>query len=130
MGGNDQVGRSGRGIALGPASLLPRHVQLSIRLLVPPHSALIEAPDAGEWLGELDAANFTYRWRHPDAGMDALCVEVSNVVAEAETRGEPARLTHRRIRSLAYAAAGRDEPAPMIAPLRLAVPTVSEDWFC
>jgi radical SAM superfamily enzyme YgiQ (UPF0313 family) len=105
-------------------------VQLSIRLLAPPHSALTTAPDAGEWLGELDSANFTYRWRHPDPAMDALCVDVSNVVAEAEARQEPARITHRRIRSLAYAAAGRAEPAPVIAPLRLAVPTMSEDWFC
>jgi radical SAM superfamily enzyme YgiQ (UPF0313 family) len=105
-------------------------VQLSIRLLAPPHSALIEAPDAGEWLGELDAANFTYRWRHPDPAMDALCVDVSNVVAEAEARQEPAGITHRRIRSLAYAAAGRVEPEPLIAPRRRAAPRMSEDWFC
>ncbi len=105
-------------------------VQLSIRLLVPPHSALATAPDARDWLGELDAANFTYRWRHPDPGMDALCMDVSNVVAEAEALQEPARVTHQRIRSLAYAAAGRHEPAPMIAPLRRAAPRMSEDWFC
>jgi radical SAM superfamily enzyme YgiQ (UPF0313 family) len=105
-------------------------VQLSIRLLVPPHSALIESPDAGEWLGELDAPNFTYRWRHPDPGMDTLCVDISTVVAEAEARQEPARLTHRRIRSLAYAAVGREEPAPRIAPRRRAVPSMSENWFC
>jgi radical SAM superfamily enzyme YgiQ (UPF0313 family) len=106
-------------------------VQLSIRLLVPPHSALLDAPDAAEWLGPLDAPNFTYRWRHPDPGMDALCVAVSNVVAEAEAIGEPAVVVHARIRALAYAAAGRElpEPVPLVRQRR-AVPALSEDWFC
>ncbi|MEP7357626.1 MAG: CUAEP/CCAEP-tail radical SAM protein [Anaerolineales bacterium] len=110
------------------ASIAP--VQLSIRLLVPPHSALIETPDATEWLGELDAPNFTYRWRHPDAGMDALWVEVSNVVTEAEARGEAAEATHGRIRALAYAAVGRALPAPKLVRERRQVPQMSEDWFC
>lgn len=39
-------------------------VQLSIRLLIPPSSALLDDPDAAAWLGPLDAANFTYTWRN------------------------------------------------------------------
>jgi radical SAM superfamily enzyme YgiQ (UPF0313 family) len=109
-----------------------RPVQMSVRLLVPPHSALAEAPDAGEWLGELDAANFGYRWQHPDPRMDELHAAVSALVSEAEARGEAAHATHARIRALAYAAAGLDEPAaiPITAPPRRNVPRLTEDWFC
>ena len=105
-------------------------VQLSIRLLVPPGSALIDTPDAANWLGELDAPNFTYRWRHPDPGMDALWEAVSDAVAEAEARAEPPAATHARIRALAYAAAGREAPAALWVRPRRAAPQMSEDWFC
>jgi hypothetical protein len=109
-----------------------RPVQMSVRLLVPPHSVLAEAPGEGHWLGQLEAANFSYRWQHPDARMDDLHAAVSALVAGAEARGEPAGETHAHIRSLAYAAAGRAAPAanarqPRNTPT---VPRLAEDWFC
>jgi radical SAM superfamily enzyme YgiQ (UPF0313 family) len=109
-----------------------RPVQMSVRLLVPPHSVLAEAPDAGEWLGPLEAANFGYAWRHPDPRMDDLHVAVSALVAGAEARGEPARATHAQIAALAYAAAGRQPPPPlpMMATPSPIVPRLTEDWFC
>lgn len=36
-------------------------VQLAIRLLVPPHSALLADPDAASWVGSLDGEAFTHR---------------------------------------------------------------------
>src|SRR5207248_8842585 len=45
-------------------------VHLSIRLLVPPSSALLDTVESREWLGELDASSYTYRWQHPDPHMD------------------------------------------------------------
>jgi radical SAM superfamily enzyme YgiQ (UPF0313 family) len=109
-----------------------RPVQMSVRLLVPPHSALAEAPDAGEWLGELDAANFSYRWQHADPRMDELHAAVVALVFDAEARGEQAHATHARIRALAYAAAGQEQPAaiPIPAPGPRNVPRLTEDWFC
>jgi radical SAM superfamily enzyme YgiQ (UPF0313 family) len=105
-------------------------VQLSIRLLLPPGSPLVHAPDAAEWLGELDAANFTYRWTHPDLRMEALSARVAARVAEADACGEPAEVTFESIRALAYAAAGRPVPPPIRAPLRPAPPRLTENWFC
>ena len=54
-------------------------VQLSIRMLVPPGSALLTGSDAHSWQGTLDAANFSYRWQHPDARMDALQRQVAQI---------------------------------------------------
>src|SRR5438874_1763861 len=55
-------------------------VHFSIRLLVPPGSALLGRPDTRDWLGPLDAANFTYTWAHPDPRLDALQREVAALV--------------------------------------------------
>ena len=105
---------------------------MSVRLLVPPHSALAEAPDAREWLGELDAASFSDRWQHVDPRMDELHAAVAGLVSDAEARGEPAHATHARIRALACAAAGREQPAAFSipAPEPRTVPRLTEDWFC
>jgi len=59
-------------------------VHFSIRLLVPPGSTLLDTVDSPQWLGELDSAAFTYRWRHPDSRMDALYEKVAALVERAE----------------------------------------------
>jgi len=108
-------------------------VQLSIRLLLPPRSPLLRVPDAPAWLGELDAAGFTYRWHHPDPRLDELHALVAGRVAAGEASGEPAEITHAAVRDLAYAMAGRAAPegplAPRAAPRR-PPPRLTENWFC
>src|SRR5579863_1003130 len=59
-------------------------VHFSIRLLIPPGSALLSSPDSQQWLGELDATAFTYRWHHPDPRMDELQRNVASLVEQAE----------------------------------------------
>ena len=104
-------------------------VQLSIRLLLPPRSLLLQAPDAAEWLGELDSAAFTYRWRHPDPRMEALCAQVAARVSSGEAAGEPGASTHAAVRALAYTIAGRPEPeVPTVT--RRPPPRLTENWFC
>ncbi len=103
-------------------------VQLSIRLLVPPHSALLGEPGTETWLGSLDATNFTYRWTHPDPCMDTLQREVARV---AETSGNDPFAAFAAVEQLAYAYAGRPAPFPKPAPFSLArPPRLTEDWFC
>jgi radical SAM superfamily enzyme YgiQ (UPF0313 family) len=106
-------------------------VQWTIRLLLPPRSPLLQAPDATEWLGDLDPAGFTYRWRHPDPRMDALYDQVAERVAAADAAGEPAAMTHAAVRALAHAAAGRPVPPPgETAAQRRPPPRLTENWFC
>jgi len=106
-------------------------VQLSIRLLVPPNSALLDHADAHEWVGELDRENFTYRWQHPDPCMDELQQRVARL---AEAAGEGSSSPYRvfaEVERLAYGMAGK--PAPQWqAPLTpdLPPPRLTEDWFC
>ena len=105
-------------------------VQLSIRLLLPPRSPLLQAPDAASWLGDLDAPGFSYRWRHPDPRMDTLQSQVAARVAAGEAAGETAAQTHAAVRALAYAVAGRPEPALDRPAVRRPPPRLTENWFC
>lgn len=106
-------------------------VQLSIRLLVPPGSALLEEPDTAEWLGELDPENFVHRWRHPDPRMDALYEHVAARVEEGESADQPAEETWEAVRSLAFAAAFRPLPDEAMPPaFRPEPPRLTEHWFC
>jgi len=105
-------------------------VQLSIRLLLPPGSPLVNAPDAAAWLGELEPEAFTYRWTHPDPRLDALHAQVAARVAEATACGEPAEAIFESVRRLAYAAAGQTPPAGAAVPMRPPPPRLTENWFC
>lgn len=103
-------------------------IQLAIRLLVPPGSALLSTHNSQSWLGELDATNFTYRWQHPDPRMDELH---EAVLALAEDGHDDPFALFAAIERLAYNLAGRPvldwlpPPLPTVAPPRL-----SENWYC
>ncbi|MEM7113818.1 MAG: CUAEP/CCAEP-tail radical SAM protein [Chloroflexota bacterium] len=103
-------------------------VQLSIRLLVPPGSAFLQEPNAHMWLGSLNAANFTYRWQHPDPRMDELQEAVTSLAEQASSNP---LATFAAIERLAYNLAKRPilnwlpPPLPHITPPRL-----TENWYC
>jgi len=106
-------------------------VQLAIRLLVPPRSALLSEPDAAAWVGPLDPEAFTHRWAHPDPRMDVLYGRVASCVEAAEDAGEDPRLTWDAVRALAYAAAGRAMPDEAMPPAYIPdPPRLTEHWFC
>ena len=106
-------------------------VQLAIRLLVPPHSALLADPDAASWVGPLDPEAFTHRWTHPDPRMDALHERVASCVEAAEDAGDDPRATWDAVRALAYEAAGRPLPDEALPPeFRPDPPRLTEHWFC
>ncbi len=107
-------------------------VHLSIRLLVPPGSALLDRPETAAWLGPLDEAAFTYRWTHADPRVDALQRAVAAVVEHAEMQEQEAYETFRQISMLAHAMAGAPpgESAPKPHSSRKPPPRLSESWFC
>lgn len=125
-------------------------VQLSIRMLVPPESALLADEDASEWRGTLDAANFTYRWLHPDPRMDQLQLQIARIAelagqAEAENASaaggsianaaaghptHPHAIFH-RIECAAHEIAGRRPPdTPTLSSYIPRPPRLTEHWFC
>lgn len=107
-------------------------VQYTIRLLVPPGSALLDQPDTARWLGPLDAEAFTYRWKHPDPRMDDLHREVSALVERATRGGWLTERTFEAIKMLAFEAAGQpDAVASLTVPaLNAPPPRLTESWFC
>jgi radical SAM superfamily enzyme YgiQ (UPF0313 family) len=106
-------------------------VHFSIRLLIPPGSAILDAPDRDEWLGELDAPNFSYRWRHPDPKMDLLQRKVAKLAEKAAMRQAPHRETFADIWRLAHEIS--EEGAPPVPEARFSrpePPRLTEHWFC
>jgi len=107
-------------------------VQLTIRLLIPPGSALLSRSAIRPFLGELDAAGLTYRWTHPDPRMDDVQRDVTALVAARAAADEDPAVTLERLRSLAAERAGR----PVVAGVRLPPPErpiparLTEPWFC
>jgi len=107
-------------------------VQLAIRLLLPPGSSLLAGESIQPYLGELDAAGFSYRWCHPDPRMDLLAEQAAARVEAGALKGEPVSETFAAVRGLARRAAGLPPhvnaggPAAPVAPS----PRLSESWFC
>jgi radical SAM superfamily enzyme YgiQ (UPF0313 family) len=104
-------------------------VQYTIRLLVPPGSYLLDRPALKPHLGPLDQASFSYRWTHPDAGMDKLQREVSGLVEKDTQLGIDPAWTFCRVKALTE---GKDPAAvlPLLPPVRCRAPRLSEPWFC
>ncbi len=98
-------------------------VQLALRLLIPPHSRLLESNRGAPWLERLEPAEFQWRWHHPDPGMDVLQTQVERLVADKpDWSGE--RL-FRQVRALA-----EDMSERPLGPQLPPPPRLTEDWFC
>jgi len=111
---------------------LVRHVpavQLAVRLLVPPGSALLGGKARPSWLGPRDDEALGYPWRHPDERMDALHAEVSALAERAEATGRDELESFEAVRESARMRAGQPAAAPL-GPQRAAPPRLSEAWFC
>lgn len=106
-------------------------VQLSVRLLVPPGSLLLDA-DTRPDFGELDAAALSHVWTHPDPRVDQLQREIARIVEAAAASAEPTDATFAQIRACVYAACGRPEAPSARAPrpTRAPAPRLTEPWFC
>lgn len=108
-------------------------VHFSIRLLVPPGSALLDTPDSRQWLGELDSASYTYCWRHPDPRMDELQCNVAAVVEQTEQAQASAIETFFHIKALALATHGQGLCIPHAIQdygTAKVLPHLTETWFC
>jgi radical SAM superfamily enzyme YgiQ (UPF0313 family) len=110
-------------------------VQYTIRLLVPPGSALLDLPAMRQHLGPLDPAALTYAWSHPDPRVDRLQRAVAAQVTAAETQGKDAAATFAVVKQLALEAAGRRAEAasgPRVGSHRRRArpPRLTEAWFC
>lgn len=108
-------------------------VHLSIRLLVPPGSALLAQEESQRWLRDLDAENYTYRWQHPDPRMDELHERVSAIVAQGENCQADSSETFFKVKAQTLAMLGQDfSPSQALSAYgpRDVLPHLTESWFC
>ncbi len=103
-------------------------VQYSIRLLVPPNSALIENNETRKWFGPLKPEEFVHEWMHADERMDQLQLSTAII---AEMAGGSYLKGFLQIEKEAYKVAGRSMPdfKPVVTS-RIKPPRLTEDWFC
>lgn len=103
-------------------------VQLSIRLLIPPGSLLLDNP--GLALDGLDEAGLTWRWHHADKRMDSLQRRVAAAVEAGVSRHDDPAEIFAVVKALALAAAGRQH-VHVARPFSTArSPHLTESWFC
>jgi radical SAM superfamily enzyme YgiQ (UPF0313 family) len=100
-------------------------VQYTLRLLIPPGSAVLEGGEPRPWLGRLEPEQFGWSWTHPDPRVDDLWRASAEVAkADAEANSDPLD-TFGKLRALA-------DPEPRGVPRRRrrSVPRLTEPWFC
>jgi hypothetical protein len=108
-------------------------VQLTIRLLVPAGSRLLELPEARAAIGEFDEDALSYRWVHPDPRVDSLQRELESTVARAVTAKEDRRTIFGRAWEMTYRAmqiGPRRLPDVPPGRPRVTIPYLTEPWYC
>ncbi len=106
-------------------------VQLSIRLLVPDGSLLLDSPEMQDHLGDYDPAALSWTWSPEHPATDALQRSLAKLAAEGADDGEAPDATFGRMWRAIVETAGRDpdrEPLPMGATVGR--PRLTEPWFC
>ena len=106
-------------------------VQFSLRLLIPPGSVLFDTFNNANWMGDLDASNFTYKWHHPDERMEQLWSQINTLVRNSYKTNKNNYDTFWDIENLAYNIAGKMHLLPTHIPQKRPIPAgLTESWFC
>jgi hypothetical protein len=105
-------------------------VQLSIRLLVPAGSHILNIPGMKQQLGAFDPQLLGHPWQNPDPRVDALQQSVQQWVSQAEVAGLSRAEIFRGIYQRAWADAPGDAPELVLTETGKPVPRLSENWYC
>lgn len=103
-------------------------VQLSIRLLIPDGSLLLQLPDLAPYLQGYDAGSLGHRWRSADPAVDELQIRLAAMAEAGAASGVESLATLRAMTEAIADAAGEDLPLPVASPS--ARPRLTEPWFC
>ena len=105
-------------------------IQFGIRLLIPAGSRLLELLEVRNFVGAFDAQSLVFPWRHRDPRMDALSAEIQRIAAHADAQNLSRAAAFAGIWLAAHAAAGILAPALTQQQAPIAVPFLSEPWYC
>jgi hypothetical protein len=103
-------------------------VQMTIRLLVPKGSLLVEHSALTPHLDYYDTDALTWRWDFADAETGVLHKELETIAANASDCGQAAAATLDEMRQVVSRCSGRNL-RPSSTPA-MAAPRLTESWFC
>ena len=103
-------------------------VQMSIKLLVPKGSLLVDHPAMTPHLDRYDTSALTWRWDFADPETAVLHKELETIAANASDCGQEATATLDEMRKAVSRVSGRE----LLASSRsvLVAPRLTESWFC
>jgi hypothetical protein len=105
-------------------------VQLSLRLLIPSGSRILELPEEETCITNFNPASLGYTWIHRDPEVDVLQENIRHWTEKAETDGLSRLEIFNGIRRIALKAAGREESDVAVEQCGDIVPVHSESWYC
>jgi radical SAM superfamily enzyme YgiQ (UPF0313 family) len=107
-------------------------VQLTIRLLLPEGSLLLDHPDMAAHLGPFDTERLSYRWSAADPAMDELQLRLAERVEAGLAAGEAPGSLYLEVSRLVRQTAGRpaSERELIAAGSIEGRPRLTEPWFC
>jgi len=109
-------------------------VQLTIRLLIPAGSRLLELPELGRMIGGFQQELLSYQWSHSDPRVDALQRELEDLVQRMNRSGSSRAAIFEEIWKVAWRSLGKPEIAhpAAVAPrlAQAAIPYLTEPWYC
>lgn len=100
-------------------------VQYTLRLLIPPGSAVLDEDEPRPWLVKLEPEQFGWTWTHPDPRVDDLWRASAAVAKSDAEAGADSMETFRKLRALADPRAREIPRRP-----RRRVARLTEPWFC
>ncbi len=106
-------------------------VQLSIRLLIPAGSRLLELGEVRDLVQPFDAEALCWPWRHPDPRVDGLHGDVRQLVASGTAAGATRHEIFGSIMARVEESAPIPTPRPANErPARVTIPYLTEPWYC
>jgi radical SAM superfamily enzyme YgiQ (UPF0313 family) len=105
-------------------------IQLAIRLLLPEGSRLLELDEVRALVTGFDPGTLTYQWSNADSRLAELHRDVMRIVGVKLVSDR--RMVFDQISDLVHERTARSRPSPASRPAsrRLAVPHLSEPWYC
>ena len=105
-------------------------VQLSLRLLIPSGSRILELPKQETCITDFNPASLGYTWVHRDPEVDTLQENIRHWTEQAEKDGLNRLDIFNGIRRIALKTAGRKDKDVTEEQCGDPVPVHSESWYC
>lgn len=105
-------------------------IQLSIRLLIPEGSLVLDVPEVEPYLGPYDHERLTYTWRAADPRVDELQARLAELVERNVEADRSNVETFLDVRETVMEAAGVRAAEPIPAGSTEGRPRLTEPWFC